>query len=380
MGLQSLVLESSDSLRTSGFTFLAWSNAWKALDALGIGDSLRQHHIQLQGLVAVSMPTGATTAQMSFKANGKCGEHEVRCVKRKLLVETLAMELPPGTIRFGTKVISIEQREDLKLLHLADGSILKTKVLIGCDGVNSVVAKWLGLQTPAFTSRWATRGITEFPDGHGFQPEFLQYFGDGYRSGFLPCDEKTIYWFVTYSPSPQDKGKEKSVANLKEYVLTKLGNVPQEVLDVVENSKLDSVISSPLRLRWPWHLLWGDTCKENVCVAGDALHPMTPDLAQGACSSLEDGVILARCLGESLLEEPRGLKEEEYNRIRRGLEKYTKNRRWRSIELITISFMQGSIQQSAGKVMNYLRDRLSGVMARMLLEEADFDCGKPYNS
>ncbi|XP_077246668.1 monooxygenase 2-like isoform X2 [Tasmannia lanceolata] len=380
MGLQSLVLESSESLRTTGFSFLTWTNAWKALDALGIGDSLRQQHIKLQGLVAVSMPSGVTTAQMSFKASGKCGEHEVRCVRRKLLLETLVRELPPGTVRFGSKVVSIEEAGNLKLVHLADGSILKAKVLIGSDGVNSVVAKWLGLQTPTFMPRWAIRGFTEFSDSsHGFPPEFLQYFGDGFRSGFLPCDKKTIYWFFTYSPSPQEKCKEQSEAHLKECVLSKLGNVPQEVLNVVKNSKLNSVFSSPLRLRWPGHVLWGNICKGNVCLAGDALHPMTPDLAQGACSSLEDGVILARCLGESFMKKPIGiLKEEEYNRIKRGLEKYTKDRRWRSIELITASYFQGSIQQSAGKPMNYLRDRMSMIMAEMLLKKADFDCGKLF--
>ncbi|GAV77321.1 FAD_binding_3 domain-containing protein, partial [Cephalotus follicularis] len=48
-GIRSLVLESSDSLTASGFAFATWANAWKALDAIGIGDSLRQQHHTIQG-------------------------------------------------------------------------------------------------------------------------------------------------------------------------------------------------------------------------------------------------------------------------------------------------------------------------------------------
>ncbi|KAB1227617.1 3-hydroxybenzoate 6-hydroxylase 1 [Morella rubra] len=48
-GIRSLVLESSGSLRNTGFALTTWANAWKALDAVGLGDTLRQHHQRLHG-------------------------------------------------------------------------------------------------------------------------------------------------------------------------------------------------------------------------------------------------------------------------------------------------------------------------------------------
>jgi len=74
----------------------------------------------------------------------------------------------------------------------------------------------------------------------------------------------------------QIKGVDESAAKMKQFVLDKLrgSKVPQEALVTASISK------------------------GNVCVAGDALHPMTPDLGQGGCSALEDGIVLARCLGE----------------------------------------------------------------------------------
>ena len=49
LGIRSLVLESSDELRTAGYALTLWTNAWKALDAVGIGDSLRLQHELLDG-------------------------------------------------------------------------------------------------------------------------------------------------------------------------------------------------------------------------------------------------------------------------------------------------------------------------------------------
>lgn len=49
-------------------------------------------------------------------------------MKRNFLLETLENELPKGTIRYSAKIVAIEEDGNLKLLHLADGSIIRTKV------------------------------------------------------------------------------------------------------------------------------------------------------------------------------------------------------------------------------------------------------------
>jgi len=56
------------------------------------------------------------------------GDHEVRCVQRRILLEALANELPSGTIRFSSKVVNVEESGFYKIVHLADGTILRTKV------------------------------------------------------------------------------------------------------------------------------------------------------------------------------------------------------------------------------------------------------------
>ncbi|MFS8000816.1 hypothetical protein Hanom_Chr13g01182971 [Helianthus anomalus] len=57
-----------------------------------------------------------------------CKGYESRCIKRKDLLETIVNELPPDTIRYSSKVVTIEELDRFKIVHLADGFILKTKV------------------------------------------------------------------------------------------------------------------------------------------------------------------------------------------------------------------------------------------------------------
>ncbi|KAF4373999.1 hypothetical protein F8388_007905 [Cannabis sativa] len=72
LGIRSLVLESAEDLRITGFALMVWTNAWKALDAIGVGHSLRQQHHTLLGNVTSSTESGLQTAEMSFnKAIGK---------------------------------------------------------------------------------------------------------------------------------------------------------------------------------------------------------------------------------------------------------------------------------------------------------------------
>jgi len=75
------------------------------------------------------------------------------------------------------------------------------KVLIGCDGINSMVAKWLGFREASFSGRFVIRGDIKLMNNHGLQHNFMHFFGKGFRFGILPCDDKTVYWFFTWTPT-----------------------------------------------------------------------------------------------------------------------------------------------------------------------------------
>jgi 2-polyprenyl-6-methoxyphenol hydroxylase-like FAD-dependent oxidoreductase len=70
-GVRSLVLESSPALRASGFAFATWKNAFRALDALGVGDKIRKQHLQVQTLRVFSSSTGEAVKEMDLTVQGK---------------------------------------------------------------------------------------------------------------------------------------------------------------------------------------------------------------------------------------------------------------------------------------------------------------------
>ncbi|KAL0347470.1 UNVERIFIED_CONTAM: Monooxygenase 2 [Sesamum calycinum] len=362
LGIRSLVLESSDVLRIVGLRLPCGPMPGGRMR--GPSDDIPTARSKI--LLPESQPP--------------YDKSESRCVRRKDLLETLERELPQGTIRYSSRIVSIEESGRLKLLHLADGTVVRTKVLIGCDGANSMVAKWLGLQSPVSDRRSAIRGFVDYMDGHGFEPKWHTYISGDVHYGFMPCDHKSIYWFCSFAQSlfKYDEN-EHDPLKIKQFVMSNIWDVPKRVSDIVERTGLDCISCTPLKFRQPWNILWGNIVKNNVCVAGDALHPMTPDIGQGGCSSLEDSIILARCLGEALLAKracnDKG-KDEDYVMIEKGLEKYSRERRWRSFSLLSTTYVVGRIRESDSKVISFLKKNLSRYLYGIYERMADFDCGK----
>lgn len=75
---------------------------------------------------------------------------------------------------------------------------------------------------------------------------------------------------------------------------------PSELLSTVKSTPDDTIIRTPLVDRWLWPGITPPGSLGNVVLVGDAWHPMTPNLGQGACCALEDAVVLAKKLAEAI--------------------------------------------------------------------------------
>ncbi|GMN33328.1 hypothetical protein TIFTF001_004096 [Ficus carica] len=326
-----------------------------------------------------NLETGAIR-RVPFATTNAEGDGGPIPLHRKALLEALAEELPADSIRFSSKINTIEtithEGSSIAVVHMEDGSVIKAKVLIGCDGVHSMVARWLGLAAPVQSGRSAVRGVAEFPQGHGLRKEIQQFVGAKRRAGYVPMTDKDIYWFLT-CPSPAkgiDHLARDPEAIQREVIENYAKDLPEQYLDIVKHSELSTLTWDPLVYRQPWNVAFGSLSKENITVAGDAMHPMTPDLGHGGCSALEDAVVLGRHIGTSFIQNG-GLVPSEMPRV---LANYVAERRWRGVWLITGSYFSGWVQQGgSSRVVKFLRDAIFyAFLFRKLANIVHYDCGK----
>ncbi|KAK9096340.1 hypothetical protein Sjap_021837 [Stephania japonica] len=381
VGVQALVLERSDQLRASGGAILLFSNAWVALEALGVAHKLSSIYPPLQSGYVTNESGEVVSHRTSQESNMK---RPVRIVKRKDVLEAIADELPTNTIRFSSKLSSIETRTNeassLALLHMEDGSIIKTKVLIGCDGVHSVVASWLGLSKPVYSSRSALRGLGVMPQGHGLNNESHIFLQDGYRVGVGPLNDREAHWFIIYNCTSLEEDEENMIVMdpkiLMKKVLQMVANFPPLFLQLVQHTDPATLTWAPLMFRIPWDLMFRNLSIGIVTVAGDALHPMTPELGQGGCTSLEDAVVLGRHIGTCFLKD----KIIQPLEVAKVLKLYAKERRFRSISLILASYVFGwfQLEGSFQRLKSYVRDTIffKYVYQRTIAHVTKYDCGK----
>ncbi|XP_057469924.1 monooxygenase 1-like isoform X3 [Actinidia eriantha] len=355
-GMKSVVLERSERLRANGAAIGIQANGWRALHQLGVASILRQTALPLQG------------------------SGESRCVKRTDLINTLAGELPPGTIHFGCEIASVklDHLTSCPILQLHDGGSIVAKVLIGCDGAKSVVADFLGIKPTKEFASSAVRGLTNHPNGHGFAHEFVRMRKNNILIGRIPIDDKIVYWFVGLRLTPEDHAKiSQHPKHIIESTLKSIRGFPNEIMQMIENSELESLSFTHLRYRAPWDLLLGNFRKGTITVAGDSMHVMGPFLGQGGSAGLEDAIVLARCLSQKLGGVNLITSESEImmRKVGEAMDQYVEERRMRVLWLSTQTYLTGLLLQPSSLLVKFACIVFMVVLFRNPTDHSRYDCG-----
>jgi 2-polyprenyl-6-methoxyphenol hydroxylase-like FAD-dependent oxidoreductase len=173
-------------------------------------------------------------------------------------------------------------------VHFADSREVKADILIGADGVHSAVrAALFGPAPLRYRGYTAVRSLT--PAGSvPLSREGIETWGQGARFGVAPTRGDRIIWYASWNTPA---GGEHD-GGLRACLRMLFGGWHDPIPAVIEATPEDAIVRNDIYDRWPART-W---TRGRVALIGDAIHPMTPDLAQGACQAFEDAVALASVL------------------------------------------------------------------------------------
>jgi 2-polyprenyl-6-methoxyphenol hydroxylase-like FAD-dependent oxidoreductase len=221
-------------------------------------------------------------------------------------MDLLLRSFPKDHLHLGKTCTSIEEQAEKVSAGFSSGESAHADVLIGADGLRSIVRSQIGYDNPIrYSGYTAWRSIARLASP---VLEASETWGCGRRFGIHPMTNGRVYWYATAN-APEGERDPDGSSQDKLLSLFKGWMHPIEALIRASDAKIlrnDIYDRDPLT-KWS---------RGRVTLLGDAAHPMAPDLGQGACQAIEDALELAKSL-DSEAGVPESLRRYEASRIPR---------------------------------------------------------------
>ncbi|MBD1588380.1 3-hydroxybenzoate 6-monooxygenase [Pseudomonas typographi] len=289
------LLEQADEIAEIGAGIQLGPNAYAALDALGVGDTARQrsvftdHIIMMDAVDAtevVRIEVGEAFRQRFGNAYGVIHRADIH----RTILEAVEKD-PLISFQTSTRIVSIETNDTGVALVDQNGRHYAADAVVGCDGVKSVVREKLLGDTHRVTGHVVYRAVVDKAN----MPEELRinapvlWAGPHCHLVHYPLRGGEQYnLVVTFHSREQEQWGVRDGS--KEEVMSYFDGIhptPAKLLDTPTSwRRWATADREPLER-------WGEG---SATLLGDAAHPMSQYLAQGACMALEDAVTLGEAV------------------------------------------------------------------------------------
>ena len=289
-GLAAEVYEQAPVLEEVGAGVGLWPNAMTALAPIGLAGKVTQLAVKLDGQ-GIKRPDGGWLLCIPGEVMTQRWGAGFVLVHRAELQQLLAAELGPSVIHLGARCTGFVDSGQAVTAHFADGRKVQADVLVGADGVHSAVrAQLFGPAALRYRGYTAVRSIT--PAGSVPLPrDGIETWGRGARFGLGPTSGERVIWYAMWNAPAGAHDAGDTAARLREL----FGGWHEPIPAIIDATPAAAMIRNDIYDRRPART-WS---RGRVALIGDAIHPMTPDLAQGACQAILDATTLATCLAAS---------------------------------------------------------------------------------
>jgi 2-polyprenyl-6-methoxyphenol hydroxylase-like FAD-dependent oxidoreductase len=280
-GNEVVVLERAPRIDPVGAGITLFANGMRALDRLGVGE-------------AVAARGAAATRSAILTWEGR----ELTRVPPDLLEGTIALHrsdlqaelaAAAGEVRLGVEVAAIEQGEDGVVARSSDGGEERGDLLVGADGLSSVVRRAIADVPIRYAGYTAWRGVSSVPVEPG---RLTESWGVGERFGLVDIGRRRTYWFATKNAS---QGEPDESGGRKAEIQRRFSGWHEPIAAVVEAADESAILRNDVYYLEPLPR-WSDG---RIVLVGDAAHATTPGVGQGAAQAIEDAVVLADRLAGS---------------------------------------------------------------------------------
>jgi 2-polyprenyl-6-methoxyphenol hydroxylase-like FAD-dependent oxidoreductase len=346
------VCERAASIEPVGSGLGLAPNGLRALDVLGLGDEVRKHAIpQTMGMRRTN-GRWLMRASSATIVSDRFGD-PIILLPRSALIDVLLTAIPDGALSLSTAVSSVSASGQV----VTSAGELRADLVVAADGASSAVraALWPdepGLKYAGFTTwRLLVPGTDE-------TPAMAETWGRGSVFGVMPLADGRVY---CYAAAPAERGdRARGDGGELADLVRRFGGwhepIPTLLARATPGDVLRHDVAELARPLSSFH-------HGRVALLGDAAHPMTPNLGQGACQALEDAVVLARVMSASAGSAGGG--PSPADSVEAALAAYSTARMDRTRYVVRWSHRAGAMTTWTSPVAVALRDGLAAVMGRL---------------